>query len=372
MRRTRRLVLQILFFGLTISSSWGNGHATPYRAILRGLNQQGAKVVFYERDAPYYAKHRDFNTCDYCELVLYDSWESIRQSALQRAKRSDIVITASYLPEGARISQELLEVEGPLHVFYDLDTPITLHRMQSGGSDYLHTGLIPEFDLYLSFTGGKILETLTRSYCARVVQPLYGCVDPDVYVQAAADVRFCCDLSFMGTYADDRASSIQNLFVATAAKLPPKEFLLAGSMYPREWNWPGNVNRIEHVSPADHPALYSSSRATLNLTRREMARWGYCPSGRFFEAAACCTPLLTDEWEGLDRFFDPVEELIVVRTTDDVIEALQLPATELERRAKRARQRTLDEHTGSHRAQQLLAYCEEARHSRPSVMEALS
>jgi spore maturation protein CgeB len=253
-----------------------------------------------------------------------------------------------------------------------MDTPITMQRMQLGDVDYLRPELIREFDLYLSFTGGKILETLTRSYGARLARPLYGCVDPDIYARVATDPRFTCDLSFMGTYAQDRASSIQELFVAAAAKLSGQEFLLAGSMYPGDWRWPSNVQRIEHVSPAAHPALYSSSRATLNLTRSEMARWGYCPSGRFFEAAACCTPLLTDEWEGLDHFFDPTAELIVVRKTDDVIEALQLPTIELDRRAARARQRTLDQHTGRQRARELLAYCEEARRCRPSVMETFS
>ena len=145
--------MQILFFGLTISSSWGNGHATPYRALLRALHQQGIRATFYECDAPYYAKHRDFEACDYCELVLYDTWENVRESALRRARHSDVVVTASYLPEGTQISQDLLEIEGPLHVFYDMDTPITLRRMQAQDINYLRADLIPEFDLYLSFTG---------------------------------------------------------------------------------------------------------------------------------------------------------------------------------------------------------------------------
>jgi spore maturation protein CgeB len=364
--------LQILFFGLTISSSWGNGHATPYRALLRALQRLGVDAVFYERDAPYYATHRDFDSCDYCELVLYNDWDTIRQSALRRAQSSDVVLTGSYLPEGARISRELLELDSPLHVFYDLDTPITLDRMQNGGVDYLRADLIPQFDLYLSFTGGNILQVLEQYYGAQRAQPLYGCVDPDIYAQIARQDRFSCDLSFMGTYAPDRAGSIRELFLTPAETSPSQAFLLAGSMYPAHWRWPTNVKRVEHVAPFDHPALYSSSRATLNLTRKQMAHSGYCPSGRFFEASACGTPLLTDEWDGLDCFFDTREELIVVRTAEDVAHALQLPDAELARRAARARERTLDEHTGLHRAKQLLAACEEARRVKPAAAETCS
>ncbi len=365
-------ILQIVFFGLTISSSWGNGHATPYRALLRALRALNVDIVFYERDVPYYAKHRDFDSCDYCELILYDDWETIRRSALRRAQASDIILTASYLPEGARISEELLGLEGPLHVFYDLDTPITLNRLQHGGVDYLRADLIPQFHLYLSFTGGSILRFLERNFGAPLALPLYGCVDPDLYVRVARQQRFACDLSFMGTYAPDRADSIRELFLTAAGRSPGQSFLLAGSMYPPEWTWPAGVKRVEHVAPSDHPALYSSSRATLNLTRSEMAYAGYCPSGRFFEASACGTPLLTDEWEGLESFFDLEQELLVVRSTDDVVKALRLPDSDLARIAARARERTLDEHTGRQRAKQFLAACETARQYRTATAETFS
>jgi spore maturation protein CgeB len=364
--------LHILFFGLTISSSWGNGHATPYRAIVKALYERGVRPVFYEHDVSYYAKHRDFGTSNYCELVFYQNWDSIRHQALARAQKADVVVTASYLPEGARISEELLGVDGPLHVFYDLDTPITLNALLNGGVDYLRTSLIAEFDLYLSFTGGKILRRLEEEFGARVARPLYGCVDPDIYRRVKASPDFRCRLSYMGTYARDRWAKVQDLFLAPASQLPAEAFLLAGSMYPDSANWPQNVKRIEHVSPAQHPQLYSSSDATLNLTRAEMAQSGYCPSGRFFEAAACGAPLLTDEWEGLDYFFDPAEELTVVNTTEGVVRALRCTDSELKRKAARARQRTLDEHTGRHRAQQFLTYCEEAGRLRHQPQEAWS
>jgi spore maturation protein CgeB len=364
--------LQFVFFGLTISSSWGNGHATPYRALIRALHKQGIRVVFYERDAPYYAKHRDFDRCDYCELVLYPDWPSVRQQALSRASASDVVVTASYVPEGARISRDLLELERPLHVFYDLDTPITLNRLQAENLDYLRADLVPGFDLYLSFTGGKILDSLEHRFGARMAKPLHGCVDPDSYFRVPSQDAFRCELSYMGTYAPDRAHKVLNLLLAPARQLPDKRFLLAGPMYPLDWNCPQNVHRIEHVGPGEHPALYSSSRATLNLTRKEMAESGHCPSGRFFEAAACETPLLTDEWQGLGEFFDVDEELFLVHELNDVVDMLALPDVELKRRAARARERTLEEHTGEVRARQLMAYCDEARHRKHSPVEMAS
>ncbi len=362
----------MIFLGLTISSSWGNGHATPYRALLRALHRMGVQSVFYEKNVSYYAKHRDFDSCNFCELVLYESWEEVRGEVLQRARHADVVMTASYLPDGAQISEDLLEVDGPLHVFYDMDTPVTLSRLAGQPHDYLRQDLIPRFDLYVSFTGGRILQRLEGEFGARLVRPLYGCVDPEVYRRVEPRAMFACHLSFMGTYSADREQKTRDYLLRSAELLPQQEFLLAGSLYPKEWLWPQNVRRIEHVAPADHPALYSSSRATLNITRKEMAESGFCPSGRFFEAAACGTPLLTDEWDGLENFFDPADELYVVRNTEEVVQALQLPDEQLERRAARARQRTLDQHTGRCRAEELLSFCEEAQQRKYPTMETLA
>jgi len=361
--------VKITIFGLTLSSSWGNGHATPYRAILRALHRRGVRTVFYERDAPYYAAHRDFRACSYCELKLYRCWDEIRAEALRDASDSDIVITASYCAEGVRISDEVLAADGPLHVFYDLDTPITLNALASGGSDYLRRDQIPRFELYLSFTGGRVLEKLEREHGAQLARPLYGCVDPDCYLRVLVREDFRCALSYLGTYAADRQQKLDDLFLEAARRRSDLTFVLGGSLYPWNWTWPKNVKRFEHVAPGEHAALYSSSRATLNITRREMAESGYCPSGRFFEAAACGTPMLTDAWEGLDTFFDPGDELCVVNTADEVLACLSLSDGELGRMAERARNRTLAEHTGDRRAVQLLAYCEEARRRRPFAAE---
>lgn len=353
--------MRITVFGLTISSSWGNGHATPYRAILRALHRLGHEVRFFEKDVPYYRARRDFETCDYCVLNLYPDWDSVRESAIMTARQSDVVIAASYLPEGRRICDDILELARPLRVFYDLDTPITLQHMKNSGAEYLRASQIPEFDLLLSFTGGDVLRQLEEVYGARLVRPLYGCVDPDVYFRAEQCTEFNCDLSYMGTFASDRQEKVEGFFLEPARRHPDLRFLLAGPLYPADWLWPDNMSRVDHVPPEAHPRFYSSSRITLNITRREMARNGWCPSGRFFEAAACGTPLVTDWWEGLDSFFDLDRDLRVVATTSDVEDALQSTDEELQIQADNARERTLDEHTGDARAAQLLHYLDEAQ-----------
>lgn len=361
--------MKLTIFGLTLSSSWGNGHATPYRALLRGLHRQGHHCVFYEKDVEYYYWRRDFTACDYCDLVLYPEWEAVRRRALADAAGSDVVMVGSYCAEGARIGEEILALPGPLHVFYDLDTPVTLEKLQSGGVAYLAAEQIPAYDLYLSFTGGAILRDLENVWGARRARPLYGCVDPEVHARVPGRGEFQCRLSYMGTHSGDRQHKLEQLFLAPARRHPEERFVLAGSLYPPGWNWPANVARFDHVAPADHPVLYSSSRATLNITRDAMARTGYCPSGRFFEAAACGAPILSDWWEGLDEFFGP-EEILVVRSPEDVIAALNRGDGELGGMAERARRRTLEEHSGQRRAWQLIHYLEETaavRNSRSSV-----
>ena len=352
--------MKIVFFGLTISSSWGNGHATPYRAILKGLHRYRHQVHFYEKDVRYYASHRDFDRCDFCHLHLYPDWDAVRASALRQALDADAVVCASFCPDGARIIDQVLDLGRPLKIFYDLDTPVTLGSLERGESEYLRRDQLPQFDLYLSFTGGDTLDELRHNWGVRLVRPLYGCVDPAVHLRTRRREKFACDLSYMGTYAADRHNKLNRLFLEPARQMRQNTFLLAGSMYPWEWQWPENVCKLEHVASADHAVLYSSSRLTLNITRKQMARWGYCPSGRFFEAAACGTPIVTDWFEGLDDFFDVDRELLVVNEAADVVSAICLPDLELREIAGRARERVLSQHTGEHRARELMIAIEQA------------
>jgi spore maturation protein CgeB len=361
--------LKITIFGLTLSSSWGNGHATPYRAILRALHRLGHRVTFYERDVPYYARHRDFLEWPYCDLKFYSSWDDGQSQALAEAAESDVVVTASYVPEGARIADALLALDTPLRVFYDLDTPITLQRLAEGDLDYLRAKQLASFDLVLSWTGGEALVALERNFGAKHVRPLFGCVDPDVYRPVRPRPNLRCELSYMGTYAPDRQAKLESMFLEPARQRRASHFHLAGPLYPAEWQWPENVQRSEHVPPADHPALYCSSRLTLNLTREEMAASGYCPSGRFFEAAACGTPIVSDWFRGLEAFFEPGQELLVASDTMELLRALDRPDAELLRMAHLARERTLDEHTGYQRALTMLAAFESARSLRTGKTE---
>ena len=174
----------------------------------------------------------------------------------------------------------------------------------------------------LSWTGGEALVALERDFGAKQVRPLFGCVDPDVYRPVRPRPGLRCELSYMGTYAPDRQSKLETMFLEPARQRLHSRFLLAGPLYPAEWAWPANVQRSEHIAPADHPALYCSSRLTLNLTREAMAASGYCPSGRFFEAAACGTPIVTDWFRGLDSFFEPGGELLVASDAGEVLHGL--------------------------------------------------
>ena len=352
--------MKIVIFGLTISSSWGNGHATPYRALLRALNRTGHQVVFYERDVPYYARRRDFTSADFCDLVLYPTWDLVRERARRDVRECDVVIHASYCPEGARIIDDLACTSSSLRVFYDLDTPITLEKLASETVDYLRKDQIPNFDLYLSWCGGKILGELERRWHARKALPLYGCVDPDVHRRVDVPEQYRCLMSYMGTYAADRQQKLEELFLEPVRRRHSDVFVLAGSLYPQAAKWPPNLRHFEHVSPHDHPALYSSSRFALNITRDSMARGGYCPSGRFFEAAACGTPIISDWFDGLDHFFKPGEEIFIANDSEDVLQAFDTSDEELARIARRARERTLAQHTGDHRAAQLTSYLEAA------------
>ncbi len=363
--------LKFTIFGLTLSSSWGNGHATPYRAILRALGAAGHQVTFYEKDVPYYAAHRDLPSPSFCELKLYRDWEQVRPEALESASDSDVVVNASYCPEGASIASEVLSLQRPLKIFYDLDTPVTLARFREGKAvEYVRAEQLREFDLVLSWTGGRALDELRESWQVNLARPLFGCVDPDTYRREPERSEFRCALSYMGTYANDRQEKLDRLFLEPSRQRRDLQFLLAGSLYPWGWQWGENVKKLEHVAPSDHPALYSSSRCTLNITRADMAESGYCPSGRFFEAAACATPIISDWFDGLDHFFTPGEELFVAHNAEDTLHALDESPEVLERMAARARQRTLDEHTGAHRAEQLLHFCEEARSGRNEAWRA--
>ena len=346
--------MKLVIFGLTISSSWGNGHATFWRALGRALARRGWRILFFERDVPYYAAHRDFTGSPGIELILYSEWEAVRRQAQAALIDADAAMVTSYCPDAIAASDRLLSSPARLRIFYDLDTPVTLARLRAGERmAYLPPQGLGEFDLVLSYAGGVALTELQERLGARRVAPLYGCVDPSAHHPVAPIEAYRADLSYLGTYAADRQEALERLFIAPARRLPRRRFLLGGSLYPQNFPWTQNLFYLRHVPPPEHPAFYCSSRLTLNVTRRPMVETGYCPSGRLFEAAACGVPILSDLWSGLDQFFDPGKEILIARSAEEAVEAIESPRELLMKVAQAARERTLDAHTGEHRADAL-------------------
>jgi spore maturation protein CgeB len=348
--------MKLVIFGLTISSSWGNGHATLWRGLCRAMVKRGHQVVFFEKDVPYYANHRDLVEIPGMDLILYSDWNEIEAAAKKQLSDADAGMVTSYCPDGVVASQLVLSSGARLKTFYDLDTPVTLDCLKSGRKvDYIPANGFGDFDLVLSYTGGVALEELKTRLGARRVAPLYGSVDPETHYPLAPVQVYQADLSYIGTYAEDRQGTLTRLFIDAARLLRQQRFIIAGAMYPQEFPWTENIYFVRHLPPQEHPAFYCSSRITLNVTRRAMAEMGYCPSGRLFEAAACGTPLLSDWWEGLDQFFEPGSEIIVAQRTDDTLNALDLSAEQLSKIALAARERVLGEHTADHRVKDLEA-----------------
>jgi spore maturation protein CgeB len=347
--------MKFVIFGLTVSSSWGNGHATLWRGLWRALARRGHHIVFFERDVAYYAAHRDLVGLAGGELVLYPSWELVRHRVARELGDADVAMVTSYCPDGAAASDAIVEsASAAVKVFYDMDTPMTFQNLREGRQvPYIGARGLGDFDLALSYTGGRCLEQMRSELGARRVATLYGHVDPQVHTPVAPSDSRRCALSYLGTYAADRQSALEALFVQPATRLPECTFVVGGSQYPPEFVWPPNVRLMEHTSPPEHPAFFCSSRLTLSVTRGPMAENGYCPSGRLFEAAACGTPIVSDWWPGIETFLEPGREVVIARSAEDVIESLAMSDAELLQIASAARKRVLSDHTSERRAQQL-------------------
>jgi spore maturation protein CgeB len=343
--------MKLVVFGLTITSSWGNGHATLWRGLVRALGARGHRVVFFERDVSYYAAHRDLTELPGHVIQLYDSWREAAHRAACHLADADVAMVTSYCADAVAACDLVLESAAPVRAFYDLDTPVTLTRLEAGTPvEYVPPYGLGGFDLVLSYTGGAALTALQHRLGARFVRPLYGSVDPGVHRPTAPVPAFDADLSYLGTYADDRQAALTALLLEPARHRPDLRFAIGGSMYPESFRWMPNIFYVGHVPPHDHPAFFSSSRLTLNVTRAAMAAMGHCPSGRLFEAAACGAPILSDWWHGLDAFFEPGREILVAHDTAEALDALACDAATRCRIALAARERTLACHTATQRA----------------------
>jgi spore maturation protein CgeB len=344
---------ELVFIGLSLSSSWGNGHATTYRALLRGLTSIDQQVLFLERDVPWYAGNRDLPDPDFCELGFYASVDELAQRFGSRIAGARAVIVGSYVPEGIPVLDLVLQRAQGVTAFYDIDTPITLAALDKGAEDYVAIRQIPRVDLYYSFTGGPTLDRLATRFGARRPRALYCAVDETRWRPVEADIRW--DLGYLGTYSPDRQPALDRLLVQTARRLPRMRFVVAGPQYPAVIDWPDNVERLEHVAPADHAAFYAAQRFTLNVTRAAMIEAGWSPSVRLFEAAACGTPIISDRWQGLADLLPEREAILVADETDDVVSALtSVLGTDRRAMADCARTIVLADHTGTARARQLL------------------
>jgi spore maturation protein CgeB len=361
--------MKITFFGLSITSSWGNGHATTYRALCQALRRRGHRIVFFEHDAEWYRHNCDLPQPPYCDVKLFSTWDEILPEVRAELVASDVAVVGSYFPDGVDAMEEVLSSSVRVKAFYDIDTPVTVRSLTDRGrADYLLRQHLPELDIYFSFTGGPMLKRLEEEFQTPFAVPLYCSVDPEKHRELPADPRFACDLSYMGTYAPDRQPKIEELLCAPARRMAERKFVVAGPQYPAHIEWPRNVERINHLDPRHHAGLYSSSRITLNVTRREMVLAGYSPSVRLFEAAACAAAIASDNWPGLHTFFSPTKEILLPATGDDVVRYLaHYDPAELRRIGRAARERVLAGHTSDVRAKEFEKAVEIATSSQKPV-----
>lgn len=350
----------IVILGLTVTSSWGNGHATTYRSLVRGLSALGYRILFLERDRFWYAENRDEPNPRGATTIIYNSVDELIRNYERQVAAARLVIVGSFVPDGIHVGEWVTSVAHGKTAFYDIDTPLTIAQLEAGNSDYINPSLISKYDLYLSFTGGPTLKTIETAYGSPMARALYCSVDTDLYRPAAAPV-LRWDLGYLGTYSDDRQPALEALLLSTARSLPESRFIVAGPQYPETLSWPPNVERTIHLSPREHPEFYGAQRFTLNITREAMKAAGYAPSVRLFEAGACATPIISDWWEGLDSILRIDEEVLIASNEDDVLRYLHdLTEAERLRIADAARRRILAEHTPTVRVNQLEQYVKES------------
>jgi spore maturation protein CgeB len=347
--------MKIVILGLSITSSWGNGHATTYRGLVRELAARGHEIVFLERDTPWYADNRDLKKAAHAEIALYRSLAELQRRHGRTVREADVVIVGSYVPEGTAIGEWIQRQAQGVTAFYDIDTPVTLAKLRRGDFAYVSRALVARYDLYLSFTGGPTLRVIQDEFGSPRARALFCSVDPQLYFPESKTIRW--HLGYLGTYSPDRQPALEELLLRPAAEWREGRFVVAGPQYPATTRWPKNVERIEHLPPRRHRAFYNQQRFTLNITRADMIAAGFSPSVRLFEAAACGTAIITDAWPGLDTFFEPGREVLLARSKADVLRFLHdTPRETAAEIGAAARAKVLAQHTAAHRAEELEGY----------------
>jgi spore maturation protein CgeB len=346
--------MNCVFLGLSITSTWGNGHATTYRGLLKELSRRGHSITFLERDVPWYSSNREFRRAPYCKIGLYESLDELQDRYSRLVRGADLIVVGSFVPEGIAAGRWVTSIARGCTAFYDIDTPVTLASLKDGRCEYLSYELCRKYQMYLSFTGGPTLDFIERKLGSPRARALYCSVDPALYYPEAQPVRW--DLGYLGTYAADRQPALDNLLLSVARKQPQSSFSVAGPQYPDDIRWPSNVERIDHLPAREHRKFYNSQKFTLNVTRQDMIRAGYSPSVRLFEAAACGVPIITDKWAGLETFFEPFSEILIASNSREVASCLEMPLQLSRQIAERARRRTLRFHSAAARAEEFELY----------------
>lgn len=347
--------MTFVIFGLSVSSSWGNGHATIWRGLIRELTSMGHKITFFEKNVQYYSSNRDLTIIEGMELILYENWVEVETTARIRLKNADVAIVTSYCPDAVEAYRLMSDNFSKLKIFYDMDTPVTLECIEKNSwPSYIPEDGLRGFDCVLSYTGGFVTDKLKSVLGADTVFTLYGCADPNAHYPSDTSQMYNGDISYLGTFAVDRQDKLVELFVEPARMVPEKRFILGGSLYPEDFPWTENIHFYQHIAPPDHSSFYCSSKFTLNITRGAMAENGYCPSGRLFEAAICGVAVISDWWEGLDKFFVPDEEILIAEKSQQVVQILEMNNNRRKKIAHQARKRCLSEHTAKHRAKELI------------------
>jgi spore maturation protein CgeB len=370
--------MNCVFLGLSITSTWGNGHATTYRGLLKELAKRGHSVTFLERDVPWYSSNREFTKATYCKIGLYQSVEELKERYGRIIRNADVVVVGSYVPEGIAVGKWVTSTAKSCTAFYDIDTPVTLANLKRDRCEYLSHELCRKYQTYLSFTGGPTLEFIEHKLGSPCAQALYCSVDPSLYYPESQPIKW--DLGYLGTYAADRQPALENLLVDVARRQAGHCFVVGGPQYPGDIEWPANVERTDHLPAREHRKFYNSQKFTLNVTRQDMVRAGYSPSVRLFEAAACGVPIITDKWAGLESFFEPGTEILPVSGSQEVISHLNMPVEQRMEIADRARRRTLRFHSAAARAEEfethIIASLDKAscsnRRSRAALQQAPS
>lgn len=350
--------MKFVIIGLSVTSSWGNGHATTYRALLKELNAMGHDILFLEKDVPWYAPHRDMPGPDFCQIGLYKTNEELKTSYKEEIEKADVVIVGSYVQQGVEVGNWAIETAKGVTAFYDIDTPVTLAKLERKDYEYLDRDIISKYDLYLSFSGGPILRHLEEHYGSPMARALYCSVDPDLYYPEERPKKW--KMGYLGTYSDDRQPTVQELLNKPAAQFPSEKFVVAGPQYPEDFPWSKNVERIDHLPPAKHRDFYNSQEFTLNVTREDMIKAGYSPSVRLFEAAACGVPIISDYWDGIHSIFEQEKEILIARSSKEVEEYFRsISEEERKQIGENARQKVLKSHTAQARAKELVNYVKE-------------